>query len=77
MTLKEFLLKKTKVGELCIITDCGYKVGAVWIDHEDLWLGSMHHTLLLHEVKEDCWGSLIVTGKDGIHDVAPAHYIAI
>lgn len=31
MTVREFCLKKTQVGELCVFRDCGYIIGSTCI----------------------------------------------
>jgi len=51
MTVGEFCLKQTYVGELCVFRDCGYVEGATYIDHEDLF--SMNERIYNAEVKFD------------------------
>ena len=41
MTVKEFLLHRTKVGDVCVIADCGYDLVCAVIDHEDLFVGGI------------------------------------
>lgn len=51
MTLKEFLLHKTKVGDLVWFTNGSWYLGCTSIDHEDLFIGSLNPELLKREVK--------------------------
>lgn len=37
MVVREFCLKKTQVGELCVFREGGWIIGSTWIDHEDLF----------------------------------------
>ena len=37
MTVKEFCLKHTQVGELIVFREDGWISGSTWIDHEDLF----------------------------------------
>ena len=73
MTIGEFCLKKTQVGELCVFRDCGYVVGATYIDHEDLF--SMNEKIHNTEMKFDEWGTLTVTTEHGDKAGVPCHYI--
>lgn len=41
MTVKEFLLHCTKVGDVCVISDCGSDLAYAVIDHEDLFVGGI------------------------------------
>lgn len=50
MTLQEFLLTKTRVGDVVIFTECGWQVGCTRIDNEDLFIRSLDDRLLLREV---------------------------
>ena len=57
MTVKEFCLKKTQVGELCVFRDCGCIIGSTWIDYEDLF--TMNNVLSDKKVKSDEWDVLL------------------
>lgn len=37
-TVFDFLMKQTPVHSKWIINDGGWRIGIVWIDHEDLWI---------------------------------------
>lgn len=73
MTVKEFCLKKTQVGELCVFRDCGYIIGSTWIDSEDLF--TMSDIIGDKEVKSDEWGVLAITTGHGDKIYVPCHYI--
>lgn len=73
MTVREFCLKKTQVGELCVFRDEGWIIGSTWIDHEDLF--TMSNAISNKEVKSDEWGTLTVTTKHGDKIDVPCHYI--
>ncbi len=75
MKLKQFLLHETQVGELCVITDCGWKVASCWIDSEDLF--AIPERYSNREVKEDRWGKLAVTTQEGNTVKVPCHYIEV
>lgn len=51
MTLKDFLLHETKIGDLVWITDGTWYLGCTIIDHEDLFIGSLNPKLLKRKVK--------------------------
>lgn len=57
MTVIEFCVKKTQVGELCVFRSDGWIIGSTWIDHEDLF--TMDNEIRYKEVKSDEWGTLI------------------
>lgn len=42
MTVIEFCVKKTQVGELCVFRSDGWIIGSTWIDHEDLFTMTKH-----------------------------------
>lgn len=73
MTVREFCLKKTQVGELCVFRDDGWIVGSTWIDHEDLF--TMSSRIKDKKVKSDEWGELAVTTEHGDKIQVPCHYI--
>ena len=58
MKLREFLKTKTKVKELCIILENGYRTAACWIDYDDLFIAGLPTRLLEMEVKKDDWEML-------------------
>ena len=58
MTLKEYLLKHTKVGDLCVIRIGGWIEGATYIDGEDLFISSLSSNLLEMDFKSSEWGTL-------------------
>jgi hypothetical protein len=76
-TLSYFLHHKTQVGELCVIRDCGYDIGVVSIDYEDLWVRGVNPNLLDEEVKGDCWGTMPVVDARGIKTCVPVHYVDV
>lgn len=73
MTVREFCLKKTQVGELCVFRECGWIIGSTWIDHEDLF--TMSDYIKDKEVKSDEWGTLTITTEHGDEINVPCHYI--
>lgn len=76
-TLYNFLREKTKDTELCIICDNGWRSAACWVDHEDLFLGSLPKTMLEMEVKKDSWETLEKVDGVGKKCYTMAHYIYI
>ena len=72
-TVKEFCLKKTKIGELCAFRDNGYIVGVTYIDSEDMF--TISNRIIDKKVKSDKWGTLTVTTKLGSRIDVPCHYI--
>ena len=52
MTLREFLLHHTNVGEIVIIREGGWQTGCTMIDHEDLFINSLAQSYLNMEVLE-------------------------
>ena len=73
MTVGEFCLKKTQVGELCVFRDAGYIIGATYIDREDLF--TMSDRIQNAEVKFDEWGTLTIKTEHGDKIQIPCHYI--
>lgn len=75
MTVKEFCMRHTKVGELVVIRDCGYIVHEVWIDIEDIFVLSKKYAE--KEVKKDEWGYLQITTEHGDKIMVPCHYLDV
>lgn len=73
ITVREFCLKRTQVGELCVFRDCGYITGATWIDHEDLF--TMSDRIKKQIVKSHEWGTIQIVTEHGDHLEIPCHYI--
>ena len=72
-TVKEFCLKKTQIGELCVFRDNGYIVDVTQIDSEDMF--TIRNSIMDKKVKSDKWGTLTVTTKLGSKIDVPCHYI--
>ena len=51
MKLRDFLLYKTKVGEVVLIRENGWQIGCTRIDNEDLFIHSLHPSMLDKEVR--------------------------
>ena len=77
MNLIQFLREKTDVCELCIIREDGWITAAVWIDNEDLCIGSLSSRLLEMPVKNDVWGTITIAGRKGSHHEIQCHYIDV
>lgn len=75
MKLREFLLKKTNVKELCVIRDSGYIVASCWIDYEDLFY--IPHKLADKLVKNDEWGYLSIVNENNAEIKIPCHYVDV
>lgn len=73
MTVIEFCVKKTQVGELCVFRSGWWIIGSTWIDHEDLF--TMDNEIRYKEVKSDEWGTLTITTEHGDKIDVPCHYI--
>ena len=73
MVVREFCLKKTQVGELCVFREGGWIVGSAWIDHEDSF--TMSSNIKDKKVKSDEWGALTITTEHGDKIQIPCHYI--
>lgn len=73
MTVGEFCLRKTQVGELCVFREDGWIIGSTWIDHEDLF--TMSDNIRKKEVKSNEWGTLTITTEHGDKIGVPCHYI--
>ena len=52
MTIKEFLLKHTKVDEVVVFRDSGWYTGLTVIDHEDLFIGLFNSEFLKETIKK-------------------------
>ena len=75
MKLREFLLKKTNVKELCVIRDSGWIVATCWIDYEDLF--AIPNRLANNIVKKDEWGYLSVVNENNAEIKIPCHYVDV
>lgn len=73
MTVKEFCLKHTQVGELIIFRDDGWISGSTWIDHEDLF--AIPESFINKIVKGDSWQELTVTTEHGDKVSVPCHVV--
>lgn len=73
MTVREFCLKKTQVGELCVFRADGWIIGLTWINHEDLF--TMSDSIKDEKVKSDELGALTITTEHGNNIQIPCHYI--
>ena len=65
MNLKDFLLQKTKIGDLCAISDRGYLVATAYIDDEDLFIKYMNYDLLANKVVSHHYDYLNVNDENG------------
>lgn len=75
MTLSKFLLSKTNIHELCIVTEDGYIVATFWIDYEDLFCEYLDNRLAKMEVKSDKWDYLSIVNENNSTIKVPAHFI--
>lgn len=76
MTVKEFLLSKTHIGELCMVTSKGWPVTTVWIDCEELIaLNAINSDVKRKIVKSDSYGEIKIRNHDGSYINVPCHYI--
>lgn len=75
MTVREFLLKKTDVRELCVVRDTGYIVMTAWIDCEDLF--AINDNIGGKTVKSDSWGTIRIRTHEGNVVEIDCHYIDI
>lgn len=73
MTVREFCLRHTQVGELCVIRDSGYILAVAFIDYEDLF--TIHPNISGKKIKSTEWGYLNITNEDGSKKEIPCHYI--
>lgn len=73
MKVKDFCLKKTQVGELCVFRDSGWIIASTWIDHEDLF--TISDRIKNKKVKSDEWGVLSIVSEHGESIQVPCHYI--
>jgi hypothetical protein len=51
ITVEEYLLKHTEVGDLVEFTSGGWRIGITYIDSEDLFIQSLNKNLLNAKVK--------------------------
>lgn len=77
MTLREFLLTKTNVKELCVIRESGWIVASFWIDYEDLFCGYLDNKLGSKKVKLDSWDYLPIVNGNNAEIKIPCHYIEV
>lgn len=75
MTVREFLLKNTKVKELCVIRDSGYIVMTAWIDYEDLF--AINNDIGKKIVRSDTWGIIPILNHNGNTVNVDCHYIDV
>ena len=75
MTVQEFLLHHTQIGELCVIRDGGWIVATAWIDSEDLFAGNVAPGIRNLTIQSDSWGTIGVRDKNGQQTKIPCHYI--
>lgn len=75
MTLSKFLLSKTEIHELCVITMNNWIKATVWIDSEDAFLTYVNNELLQREVKNDFWYDLSIVNENNAAIKVPAHFI--
>ena len=73
ITVREFCLHKTQAMELCVLCDEGWIVGAVWIDHEDIF--RIPDSLKDQKVTRHYWKELTIVNADGEKMKIPAHFI--
>lgn len=72
-TVSKFCLYRTQALELCVLCDGGWVVGAVWIDHEDIF--RIPDSLKNKTVTSDYWDELTIVNKNGEKMKIPAHFI--
>lgn len=75
MTVREFLLKHTKVKELCVVRDSGYILMTACIDYEDLFV--INNNIGSKIVKYDTWGTIPIRNRNGSRIDVDCHYIDI
>ena len=81
MTVTEFCLKHTQVGELIIFRKDGWISGSTWIAHEDLtWIAhedlfAIPESFMNKIVKDDSWWELTVTTEHGDKVSVPCHVV--
>lgn len=73
MTVKEFCLRHTQVGELIVFRKDGWISGSTWIDHEDLF--AIPESFINKIVKGDSWQELTVTTEHGDKVSVPCHVV--
>lgn len=75
MTVRDFLLEKTNVHELCVVRDSGYIIMTAWIDYEDLF--AINSKVGERTVKSDEWGKIKIVTQHNDELEVPCHYIDI
>lgn len=75
VTLQEFCLRRTRVGELVVVRDAGYVIASAYIDAEDLFF--LPPSLSACQVSSDKWGELRVATEHGDEVGVPCHYVDI
>ena len=75
ITLKEFLLHRTRALQLCTIRSGGWVEGATWIDYEDLFIHSLDRDTLDKKVESYEMGTLKVLDADGNKVDVPCMHI--
>ena len=73
MTVVQFCLTKTQVGELCVFRSDGYIHGSTWNNKKNLF--TINHIKKKKKVKSDEWGTLEITTEHGDKIQVPCHYI--
>ena len=64
MDLKEFLLRKTNVGDIVVIQDAGWQTGLTMIDNEDLFISSLDPSMLRRKVRNSYYDKRDLANKD-------------
>lgn len=75
MSVREFLLNRTDVHELCVVRDSGYIVMTAWIDYEDLF--AINNDIGSKIVKSDTWGTIPIRDHNGNTVNVECHYIDV
>lgn len=75
MTIQQFCMYKTKVGELVVIKDEGYIRGCVWIDHEDIFVVPENYRE--RRIVYDEWGTINIVDEKGTAMSIPCHYVEV
>lgn len=73
MTVKEFCLKHTQVGELIVFREDGWISGSTWIDHK--YSFAIPESFINKIVKGDSWWGLTVTTEHGDKVSVPCHVV--
>ena len=75
ITLKEFLLHRARILQLCTIRSSGWIEGTAWIDYEDLFINSLDEDTLDKKVESYEMGTLNVLDADGNKIDVPCMHI--